>query len=343
MGGATRHFETLLEDLRNDERFSVRLINTSRQQEDSNPLRNVMVVLKTIYLVIRNLRHIDIISFHASNRGMFLFGPVIVGLGKLFRRQTVIRIFGGSFGDFYMQQNKIGKAVIRKLILSADVVLLQTKRAIEQLEQHASGRLEWFSTYVRKSAQRSGEAVHAPDDQDAVCEKFVFLGHLWKNKGIEIMLEAASRLPGNVSIDIFGPLDEYTEDDIKERGMGRVRYCGFLTHAEVDTKLWEYDCLVLPTFHPSEGYPGVIAEAFTKGLPVIATNWLAIPEIVDDECGILIPPRDTAALVTAITALASDRARWRRLCEGARARAAQFDHKVWSGKFYSICEELVGH
>ena len=36
-------------------------------------------------------------------------------------------------------------------------------------------------------------------------------------------------------------------------------------------RLWEYDCLVLPTFHPGEGYPGVIAEAFVHEIPVITT------------------------------------------------------------------------
>jgi len=338
MGGNTRHFATLFEDLCDDERFSVKLIDTSRQQEFLNPLRNIMVALKTLYLIVLNLRNSDIVSFHASNRGMFLFGPQIVGLSKLARKQTILRMFGGSFGDFYLQQNKFKKVIIRKLILSSDIVLLQTRRSIEQLKQHASGRLEWFSTYVRTTPRPSGQALIA---EDKVCEKFIFLGHLWRNKGMETMLAAASDLPGNTSIDIFGPLDEYTEDDVQERGKGRVRYCGFLSHAQVDAKLWEYDCLVLPTFHPSEGYPGVIAEAFTNGLPVITTNWLAIPEIVDDESGILITPNDTAAFVVAITSLYADPARWRRLCKGARARAAQFDHAVWSSKFSSICEELV--
>ena len=156
------------------------------------------------------------------------------------------------------------------------------------------------------------------------------------------MLEAAPDLPPDTSIDIYGTLDEYTDDDIRERGMGRVRYCGRLTHAQVDEKLRAYDCLVLPTFHPGEGYPGVIAEAFSQGLPVITTQWLAIPEIVNEECGILIPPNDTAAFVAAIAALNADRARWQRLCQGAYANAAQFDHEVWSKKFESICEELVG-
>jgi glycosyltransferase involved in cell wall biosynthesis len=341
MGGNTRHFLTLAEDLASDQRFTVKLINTSRGQQHSRAVRNLVVALKMLFVVAAELRRADIVSFHASNRGMFLFGPIIVILGRLFGTPTVLRIFGGSFGDFYEHRRGLGQAIIRKLILSADVVLLQTRRAIGQLQKHATGRLEWFSTYIRTPATAPGQVVGDRDDVTPACRQFVFLGHLWRVKGLETILDAAPHIPGDCSIDIYGPLDEYTADEIRERGAGRVRYCGFLTHAEVDRELWRYDCLVLPTFHSSEGYPSVIAEAFAHALPVITTDWLAIPEIVDDSCGILIKPRDTQALVAAVTTLNRDTRRWLRLKEGARVRAAQFDHALWAGKFSAICEQLI--
>lgn len=341
MGGNTRHFAGLLEDLMADERFSVKLINTSRAEGFTNPLMNLRVALATLSAVARRLASVDVISYHASNRGMALFGPVIVGLGKLFRKPVILRIFGGSFGDLYEKQAGMRRFVTRHLIMSADVILLQTRRSIRQLEDCGSGRLEWFSTYV-KTAPRMESAPAAAVERDEVCNRFIFLGHLWQAKGVETMLEAASHLPSGVSVDIYGPLDEYSEADITERGAGRVRYCGFLTHEEVDRKLWEYHCLVLPTFHSSEGYPGVIAEAFAHGLPVISTNWLAIPEIVDSSCGILIAPRDSGALIAAISAIHFDPALWQELCKGAKARAARFDHSVWSRKFEEICIGLAG-
>ena len=341
MGGDTRHFATLVEDLENHKRFGVRLINTSRGQEHSDFVRNLYVALRTILAVIANLRRVDVVSYHASDRGMFLFGPFIVGLSRLARMPTVLRVFGGSFGDFYQRQSALKKTIIRKSILSSDVVLLQTRRAIQQLQEQATGKLVWFSTYIKTVARVAG---HAPDDfrdNNGMCSRFVFLGHLWRTKGLETILEAAPQLPEDSRIDIYGPLDEYTAEEIRERGMGRVHYRGVLTHGQVDAKLWEYDCLVLPTYHPGEGYPGAIAEAFAHALPVITTRWLAIPEIVDEDCGILIEPNDTQAFVAAMTALCRDKSRWHRLKEGARIKAAQFDHAVWSRRFEEICEQLV--
>jgi len=340
MGGDTRHFATLAEDLDNHKRFSVKLINTSRGQEHSHLVRNMAVALRTLLAVIANLRSVDVVSYHASDRGMVLFGPFIVGLSRLLRTPIVLRVFGGSFGDFYQRQSAVTKTIIRRSILSSDVVLLQTRRAIQQLQEQATGRLVWFSTYIKTVARAAGHDNVL--DDNGMCSRFVFLGHLWRTKGLEIILDAARSLPGDSQIDIYGPLeDEYTAEEIQRRGMGRVQYRGFLNQSEVDAKLWEYDCLVLPTYHRGEGYPGVIAEAFAHGLPVITTRWLAIPEIVDEHCGILIEPNDTQAFVAAITALHQDKNLWHRLKAGARSKAAEFDHAVWSRKFEEICEELV--
>jgi glycosyltransferase involved in cell wall biosynthesis len=254
----------------------------------------------------------------------------------------VLRIFGGSFGDYFQSKSAVGRMLIRRLVLSSDVILLQTKRSIGQLRAQSAGRLEWFSTYVKSATAPAPARVARHHDCDATCRRFVFLGHLWRTKGLETMLEAAPHLPNDVSIDIYGPTDEYTPDEIHARGLGRVRYCGFLSHEQVEAKLWEYDCLVLPTYHPGEGYPGVIAEGFAHSLPVVTTRWLAIPEIVDASCGILVEPGDTEEFVGALLALNRDRAYWLALKDGARKKAVQFDHARWSRRFEEICEELVG-
>ena len=337
MGGDTRHFATLAADLRAHGRFGVKVVNTSRGDKHSSLVHNVCTAIRTFFAVAGNSRQVDVISFHASDRGMLLFAPIVVMIGKLVRVPVVLRMFGGSFGDLFQSAGALTKAFASRFVLSADVVLLQTRRAIRQLQPQSAGRLIWFSTYIRRATRPPGNAVGEAD----TCRRFVFLGHLWRTKGIEIILEAAPKLPDGCSIDIFGPLDEYSAEDIERRGHGRVRYRGYLTHDEVDAVLWAYDCLVLPTHHPGEGYPGVIAEAFDHGLPVVTTNWLAIPEIVDDSCGILIEPGDTTAFISAVSSLHGDSQYWQRLRNGARQRAEQFDHALWSRKFEDICEELV--
>jgi glycosyltransferase involved in cell wall biosynthesis len=332
MGGDTRHFATLLEDLRANPGFRVTLVNTSRGDDYYSAFHNLRVALRTFWALARHGWRVDVISFQASDRGLTYFMPLVTFFSRLFGKRSIVRVFGGSFGDYFAASPPRRRNWLRRFVLGADVVLLQTQRMIGQLRGQGRGRLEWFSTYIRESSPpadfRRGER----------CARFVFLGHLWRTKGIETLLGAAARLPAGVGIDVYGPEDEYSGATVDARGAGRVRYRGFLSHAEVERRLWDYDCLVLPTFHEGEGYPGVIAEAFAHGLPVISTRWLAIPEIVDDTCGILVEPNDVDAFVAAVSALHADTQRWQALCDGARARASQFDHRIWARKFETLCE-----
>jgi glycosyltransferase involved in cell wall biosynthesis len=336
MGGDTRHFKTLLTDLREHPEFQVTVIDTSRGVQHSNPLRNLFVTLRTLLRLAWRLPATDVVSYQASDRGMLLFGPVVVMLCRVARRPCILRVFGGSFGDSLRTLNGWRRRLLERTVLSAEVLLLQTRRAVRELQPQARARVQWFSTYVEAPGADPRTGADA-----ARCTRFVFLGHLWRTKGVETLLAAAPSLPPDCSIDLYGTPDEYSAEDIERRGGGRVRYRGFLTHAEVNRVLWDYHCLVLPTFHPGEGYPGVIAEAFAHGLPVICTRWLAIPEMADDTCALLIEPNDTAGFLAAVTTLHDDPLLWKRLQQGARARAASFDHATWAKEFESLCRQLV--
>jgi len=63
-------------------------------------------------------------------------------------------------------------------------------------------------------------------------------------------------------------------------------------------------------------------EALGAGLPVVATRLGALPEIVDDSCGILVAPQSPPDVALALSTLLDDAPRRARLARGARARAA---------------------
>ncbi len=72
--------------------------------------------------------------------------------------------------------------------------------------------------------------------------------------------------------------------------------------------LSEHDCLLLPTFYEGEGMPGVIIEAYQSGIPVIASRWRDIPELIQHEkTGLLVEPRSMEDLTRAMLRLSSDK------------------------------------
>jgi glycosyltransferase involved in cell wall biosynthesis len=72
-----------------------------------------------------------------------------------------------------------------------------------------------------------------------------------------------------------------------------------------------------------EGFGLSTAEAMAAGLPVVAGDTSSVPEVVG-EAGVLVPPRDAAALEAALSRLLGDPAERRRLGDAARRRAARF-------------------
>jgi glycosyltransferase involved in cell wall biosynthesis len=117
-----------------------------------------------------------------------------------------------------------------------------------------------------------------------------------------------------------------------------VTCVGFVSGEAKDQLLRENDCLCFPTYYPNEVMPVSLIEALAYGLPIVATRWRAIPEMLGgvsssgcflvDTCQ---PPQLAAALCAAsqTEAFASLRAHflalYRREVFGRRFRALLAD------------------
>ena len=63
----------------------------------------------------------------------------------------------------------------------------------------------------------------------------------------------------------------------------------------------DYYALLFPTYWDGEGFPGTIVDAFSAGLPVIATDWNCNAEIIENKKnGILYPNEEIRNLTEAI-------------------------------------------
>jgi glycosyltransferase involved in cell wall biosynthesis len=78
-----------------------------------------------------------------------------------------------------------------------------------------------------------------------------------------------------------------------------------------------------------DGFPNVLAEAMAMGVPVVSTRISGIPEMIDDGVhGLLVQPRDPAALATALQRVLSNELLHERLARAARQRICErFDSR----------------
>ena len=111
------------------------------------------------------------------------------------------------------------------------------------------------------------------------------------------------------------------EKRIAERRLGEnVILTGF--RSDVETFLSGFDIFVVSSH--LEGLCTSLADAMLFALPVAATRTGGVPDLVrDDETGLLVEPKDPAALGCAVSRLLDDAALARRLGEAARAHARE--------------------
>lgn len=125
---------------------------------------------------------------------------------------------------------------------------------------------------------------------------------------IETFHKVVNQFP-DVTLIIAGPEDErYPEIKkmILELALEeKVRMTGYLSQADLVSLYRQAKILVMPSFYEGFGLP--ILEAFSSGVPVIASKIASIPEIVGD-AGILLNPENIELWVDAILKLLNDEA-----------------------------------
>lgn len=138
-----------------------------------------------------------------------------------------------------------------------------------------------------------------PEDDGTI--RFLYIGRLLKDKGIEEFFDAASiikqRYPqsefqilGNVEGDYKQRLEQLVSDGI-------INYLG--TTSDVRPYIGAANCTIMPSYH--EGMSNVNLESAANGRPVITTNVPGCKETVDDgKTGYLVTARSSKSLADTI-------------------------------------------
>ncbi len=126
-----------------------------------------------------------------------------------------------------------------------------------------------------------------------------FLGRIEENKGVRFLPEVLAQLPESLSLRIIGTgrLEHWLQGELARRGLWeRVQWVGPLPNEEVPVWLAHSLALVVPSLYEPQGL--VVLEAFTQGVPVIASDVGGLREMVrNGENGWLVPPREPQAMV----------------------------------------------
>ena len=116
--------------------------------------------------------------------------------------------------------------------------------------------------------------------------RICYVSRVEQSKGLDTLKEVAALLckegfGNSVKIDFYGQkTDAYFDGNLSTVAM--YKYKGVLQPDEVIPTLNRYDALVFPTHYEGEGCPGILVEALSASLPIIASDWKYNMEFVED-------------------------------------------------------------
>lgn len=205
------------------------------------------------------------------------------------------------------------RPLVRYHALNADVVLSQGGRLTEILVKRIG---------VDPSRIRLLSNCHLPSETLTVERKhdrkqhFLFVGRDESRKGLSNLLCAFERYNTDATLSVVGTSAprRLAARNVSFHGEIRDRAAMMQFYADADF-------LVLPSL--AEGMPTVICEAFSEGLPVIASDAGAVPIAVKHgKTGFLVPPGEVESLADAIgQALAMPQHEYVAMCEACLAQA----------------------
>jgi glycosyltransferase involved in cell wall biosynthesis len=168
--------------------------------------------------------------------------------------------------------------------------------------------------------------------------RFAFMGLVNARKGVPVLLEAWARgRPEGSELWIIGSAPGRARRLLA--GVPGLAVLGHRPHAELPALLAECDALVFPSFF--EGFGMVLLEALAMGLPVIATDATAAPDLDDGSGAIqIIPTGDVDALIAAMAAAKSEWAGGSKR-DAARAIAERYSWRRYGDAWLRLLEEVV--
>jgi glycosyltransferase involved in cell wall biosynthesis len=172
--------------------------------------------------------------------------------------------------------------------------------------------------------------------------RFGFIGSLTPQKGIEMLLEVfASWNDPATELFVAGTGKPEEVNRLMSRYAGpRIKFLGGIEPKHFFTAV---DVTVVPSLW-QEPFPGVVAESFAFGVPVIAARRGGLPEMVfDGHTGLLFEPDEPGALRAAMMRCAQAPDFTRRLARSAGAASGRFlDIEGWNAAYGQLIDEVIG-
>lgn len=316
-------------------RWPVRLLPTYRRNTAANKLLTALrALLRFSGWLLRG--QVGAVHAHTAARASFWRKALFLLLGRACGAKTILHLHDGTFPTYYEQVcGPLRRSAIRYVLAHMDQVLVLTPS---------------WAVYLRGIAPTARVSVLGNLVVPLVMPReprpgnILFLGRLWRDKGIFDLIDAATIVVRHFPCARFicaGDGDmQVLRALIEERGLDEHFVLpGWVDGEAKDALLAQAALFVLPSYY--EGLPVGVLEAMANAIPVIATDVGGIGEAINGEAGLLVAAGAPVQLAEALQRLLGDAALCARLgAAGARRAAEHYSEAVVLGSLSKLYADL---
>jgi glycosyltransferase involved in cell wall biosynthesis len=173
----------------------------------------------------------------------------------------------------------------------------------------------------------------------------LFVGTLEPRKNLVRLVRAYRRVAAEGfphALVLAGPLGWHHESLMRElalQGPGEIIMTGEISADELDAVYRAADVFAYPSLYEGFGLP--VLEALVRGIPTVASNTSAVPEVSGD-AALGVDPRSVRSIAQAISSLMSDVDLADRMAARARAQAQRFSWDETARLTLQVYERVLG-
>jgi glycosyltransferase involved in cell wall biosynthesis len=274
----------------------------------------------------------------------------LIAVRWLFR--TIIFDFhAAGLSEFYKNSTGLLRRLMEAAYFNPDVTIGASPQAAEDGRLLGARReflipngIEDFGHHVLARTKRGAASLGGLT--------ILYVGALREDKGILVLLEAVRllrRRGREAYVQLVGhffsvEFEREVRRFLDQNGLADiVRLRGVLTGDDKWRAFSEADLFCFPSHFAAESFPVCLVEALSFSLPVVATRWRGIPNIVSDgENGFLVSIRDAPAVADRLERLITDSALREAMGRAARAKFEQeFTVARYHDRVAAVFESIV--
>lgn len=242
-------------------------------------------VFKAPYQVFQALKNsINVLIFPAQN-GLRIYTPLLLLTRKLFKNRKIHYIvIGGWLPQFLLSRKNLAK-----MIKKFDGIYVETNMMKTILEEQGFNNVFVMPNCKKLKILSKDSLVYSQNIPYKLCT----FSRVMKEKGIEDAINAVIAVNKILekrvfSLDIYGQVDEKQIEwfELLQKKFPKyIKYRGVVHFDKSVDILKNYFALLFPTYYEGEGFAGTLIDAYSAGVPVIASNWKYNSEIINKNVG----------------------------------------------------------